>query len=326
MDNGTADSSGRVAERKRHSALVGFFIRLVREKPLGTVGAVITLLMLFTGIFADLLVPYGVNETHLADALLAPSAQYWLGTDYLGRDLLTRVIYGARVSTIVGLTASTIATIMIVIIGGLSGYIGGKFDLILQRFIDAWLGFPQIIILMIMITLVTPSMTSIIIAIGITVGIGGSRIARGVVISAKENVYITAATAIGCSPSRILIRHILPNIMAPILVVFTTQVPMMVMWEATLSFLGFGIPPPTPSWGGMLTGAGRRYMFQSPWPVIWPGLALAIFVYGINIFGDAARDLLDPRLKGGVGRYGMKVKKEATVKSEPGAPGGLTKQ
>ena len=326
MDNGTADSSGRVAERKRHSALAGFFIRLVREKPLGTVGAVITLFMLLIGIFADLLVPYGMNETHTKDALLPPSVQYWLGTDYLGRDLLTRVIYGARVSSIVGLAASTIATVMIVIIGGLSGYIGGKFDLIVQRFIDAWLGFPQIIILMIIITLVTPSMTSIIIAIGITVGIGGSRIVRGIVISTKENVYITAATSIGCSPTRILIRHILPNIMAPILVVFTTQVPMMVMWEATLSFLGFGIPPPTPSWGGMLSGAGRRFMFKSAWPVIWPGLTLATFVYGVNIFGDAARDLLDPRLKGGVGRYGIEVKKEATVKSEPRAPGGLTKQ
>ena len=194
---------------------------------------------------------------------------------------------------ITGLAGATIATSLSTIIGMVSGYLGGKFDLILQRFIDAWLGFPQIIILMIMITLVTPSMTSIIIAIGITVGIGGSRIVRGAVIGIKENMYVAAAVAIGCPTSRILTQHILPNIMGVVIVLFTTRVPAVILAEASLSFLGFGIPPPTPSWGGMLSGVGRSYMFLAPWLPIWPGLALSIVVYGINMFGAAARDPLD---------------------------------
>ncbi|MBA7643880.1 Glutathione transport system permease protein GsiD [subsurface metagenome] len=312
MGNGVADSSsGRVAERKRHSWLVGFLIRLVKEKPLGTAGGIITLLLLFTGIFADFLAPYGMNDPCMADKLLAPSARYWLGTDNLGRDILSRVIFGARVSVIVGLAAATIATIISVIIGMLSGYIGGKFDLIVQRFVDAAMCIPALIMLIIIISMVGASMMAVIISLGILWGVIGSRIIRGAVISIKENVYIEAAKAIGCPITRILIRHILPNIMAPTIIVFTTRVPNVILTEAALSFLGFGIPPPLPSWGGMLSTEGRAYMFMSPWIVVWPGLALSIVVYGVNMFGDAVRDILDPRLRGGVGRYGVRVKKEA---------------
>jgi len=302
-------SSGKVAERKRHSWLVDFFMRLVKEKPLGTVGLVITLLLLFTGIFADFLAPYGMNETHPVEALVAPSTRFWLGTDNLGRDLLSRVIYGARISVIVGLAASTLATIISVIIGMLSGYIGGKFDLVLQRFVDAWMCLPMLIILMIIISIVGPGMMTVILVLGLWWGIIGSRIIRSAVIGVKENVYVQAAVAIGCPTTRILIRHILPNIMAPTIILFTTRVPNVILAEASLSFLGFGIPPPTPSWGGMLAGTGRTYMFLAPWMVIWPGLALSIVVYGINMFGDAVRDILDPRMRGGVGRYGVRVKK-----------------
>jgi len=318
-------SSGRVAERKRHSWLVEFFIRLVKEKPLGTVGGVITLLLLLTGIFADFLAPYGMNELHTADLLAPPSARFWLGTDNLGRDLLSRVIFGARISVIVGLAATALATIVSTVIGILCGYIGGKFDLVVQRFVDGWMCFPSLILLMVLISLVGPGMWQVIFVLGIHTGIIGSRIIRSAVIAIKENVYVGAAVAIGCSTTRILTRHILPNIMAPIIINFSIAVPNMILVEASLSFLGFGIPPPAPSWGGMLTHA-RSYMFMAPWMVIWPGLALSIVVYGINMFGDAVRDILDPRLRGGVGRYGVRVKKEATVKSEPSAPEGLTKQ
>ncbi|MBA7586935.1 Oligopeptide transport system permease protein OppC [subsurface metagenome] len=304
-------SSGRVSERKRHSLLVGFFIRLVKEKPLGTVGGVITLLLLLTGIFADFLAPYGVNEQHVADFLSPPSTSFWLGTDNLGRDLLSRVIYGARISVIIGLAATTFSTIISVFIGLLSGYIGGKFDLIVQRFVDAWLCLPGLVILIVVISLIGNNMMTIIVALGITWGIGGSRLIRGPVIGVKENVYVQAAVAIGCPTSRILARHILPHIMAPIIIFFSTAVPGVILTEASLSFLGFGIPPPAPSWGGMLSGRGRDFMFMAPWMVIWPGLALSIVVYGINMFGDAVRDLLDPRLRGGVGRYGIRAKKEA---------------
>ncbi len=304
-------SSGRVAERKRHSWLVNFVIRLVKEKPLGTVGGVITLLLLFTGIFADFLAPYGMNEIHTADRLSASSASFWLGTDNLGRDILSRVIFGARVSVIVGLTASTLATITSVIIGMLCGYIGGKFDLIVQRFVDAWMCLPGIATLMVVMSIVGPGMLGLIIVMALWYGISGSRLVRSAVISIKENVYVEAAVAIGCPTRRILTRHILPNVMAPIIISFSMAVPGVILTEAALSFLGYGIPAPAPSWGGMLSGSGRSYMFLAPWMVIWPGLALSIVVYGINMFGDALRDLLDPRLRGGVGRYGMRAKKEA---------------
>ena len=289
--------------------LVNLVMRLVKEKPLGTVGLVITLLLLLTGIFANFLAPYGMNEINLADKLAAPSAKYWLGTDNVGRDILSRVIYGARISMVVGLGASIMATSISLIIGVVCGYIGGKFDLIVQRFVDAWMCLPGLVLFLVIITIIRPGIWSLIFVIGVSWGISGSRIIRSATIVVKENVYVEAAVAIGCPTSRILVRHILPNIMAPIIILFTARVPAVIMAEASLSFLGFGIPPPAPSWGGMLSGRGREFMFLAPWMAIWPGLALSIVVYGVNMFGDAVRDLLDPRLRGGVGRYGMRVKK-----------------
>jgi len=302
-------SSGRVAERKKHSRLVGFVIRLVKEKPLGTVGLVITLFLLFTGIFADLIAPYGMNEVNLEVAIVAPSARFWLGTDNLGRDMLSRVIFGARVSVIVGLVGATISTLFTLLIGMLSGYIGGKIDLIVQRFVDGVMCFPGLVLLIAIIATTGRGLWTVIIVLGIVWGVGGSRIIRGAVIGVKENVYVEAAKAIGCPPRRILTRHILPNIMAPLIINFSVQVPALILTEASLSFLGYGIAPPTPSWGGMLGISGRIYMFKAPWMAVWPGVALAIVVYGVNMFGDAVRDLLDPRLRGGVGRYGVRVKK-----------------
>ena len=312
----TDSSSGRVAERKRHSWLVASMIRLVKEKPLGTIGLVITLLLLFTGIFADLLAPYGMNE--MTGALrVPPSAGHWLGTDNIGRDLLTRIIFGARVSVIVGLAASTLATFISVIIGMVSGYIGGKFDLIVQRFVDAVFSFPSLIITMVLISVIGQGMWTLIIVIGVVWGIILSRVIRSAVIGVRENVYVEAAVAIGCPTTRILTRHILPNIMATIIVQFSINLPAIILTEASLSFLGFGIPPPTPSWGGMLSLSGRAYMFLAPWMAIWPGLALAIVVYGINMFGDALRDILDPRLRGGTGRYGVRAKEKSREKVSP---------
>ena len=311
MSNGTVDtSSGTVVEPKRRSFLADFFIRLVREKPLGTIGGVITLLLLFTGIFAHLLAPYGMNELHSADLLSAPSTKYLLGTDNLGRDLLSRVIFGARVSMIVGLCANSLSIVVSILIGLLSGYIGGKFDLVVQRFVDAWMCFPGLVLLIVAASLVGAGLWQIIIIIGLQFGITGSRIIRGSVIGVKENAYVNAAVAIGCPLWRVLYRHILPNIMAPVIVLFSVRVPAIILAEASMSFLGLGIPPPIPSWGGMLSGSARTYMFVAPWMAIWPGLALSIAVYGINMFGDALRDLLDPRLRGGLGRYGaVKIKK-----------------
>lgn len=303
-----SSSLGQVTEMKRHSSPFTFVKRLVKEKPLGTVGAAITLLLLLVGIFANFLAPYGMNES-TADLMARPSLTHWFGTDNLGRDILSRVIYGARVSVIVGLVASAISVTISATIGMVSGYIGGTLDLVLQRFVDAVMSLPSLILLMVLISLIGGGMWQVIIVLGITLGIIGSRIVRGAVMAVRENTYIEATKAIGGSSITILTRHILSNIMAPIIVLFSTVVPTAIMVEASLSFLGYGIPPPTPSWGGMLSGSGRTYMLLAPWMVIWPGLALSIVVYGVNMFGDALRDLLDPRLRGGSGRYGIKVKK-----------------
>jgi peptide/nickel transport system permease protein len=305
-----ADSaSEKITEGKKLSFMADFVKRLVKEKPLGTAGAVITLLLLIVGIFADVLAPYGMNDTWVGGSLSPPSADFWFGTDNVGRDILSRVIIGARISVIVGLVATSISIVVSVTIGIVSGYFGGKIDLIIQRFVDTIMCIPGLILLMVMIAVVGAGMWQVILVIGLSYGIGGSRIIRGTVISAKQNVYVSAAAATGCSTLRILARHILPNIMAPIIVLFSIRVPAVVMVEASLSFLGFGIPPPTPSWGGMLSGSGREYMFMAPWMVIWPGLALAIVVFGVNMLGDAVRDLLDPRLRGGAGRFGVRAKK-----------------
>ncbi|MFC2021303.1 ABC transporter permease [Chloroflexota bacterium] len=317
MDNDTADSSsGELSEKKGHSRLVSFAIRLATEKPLGTVGAAITFILLFTGIFADFLAPYGMNETSVADSLTAPSAKFWLGTDNLGRDIFSRVIFGARISMIVGLAGTSLATLLAVIIGIPSGYFGGKFDLIIQRVVDAFMCFPGLIFLIVLISMVGPGIWQVIVVLGLRWGITGSRVVRSATLGIRQNVYVEAAVSVGCSPMRILTKHILPNIMAPLIILFSTRVPNVIITEASLSFLGFGIPPPTPSWGGMLSGAARNYMYVAPWIVIWPGIALSIVVYGVNMFGDAVRDLLDPRLIGGAVRYGVKVSKVSESKSD----------
>jgi len=305
----SSSSSGKVAKTKKRLRLVDVGMRLIKEKPLGVVGGIITLLLLLLGIFADFLAPYPYYELHPADVMVTPSAQYWLGTDFMGRDLLSRIIFGARISVIVGLSGSAMATLVATFIGILCGYIGGKFDLVVQRFVDAVMCLPQLIILIFVISITGPGMLQIILVLGTLWGIGGSRMVRSAVIGIKENVYVEAAKAIGCSTGRILTRHILPNVMAPIIIYFSTVVPGIILTEASLSFLGFGIPPPAPSWGSMLSGSVRQHMFRSQWQIIWPGLALAIVVYGVNMFGDAMRDLLDPRLRGGVGRYEMRAKK-----------------
>jgi peptide/nickel transport system permease protein len=315
----TDNLTNQQAEKKKHSRFIGLVLRMVKEKPLGTVGAVITLLLLLLGIFANRLAPYGMNDM-VGPSMQPPSSQFWLGTDNLGRDLLSRVIFGARISVIVGLAATSISTLVSTFIGILSGYIGGTFDLIVQRFVDAVMCLPGLLVLMVVMSIVGTGMWQVIIVLGILFGIGGTRMVRGLVIGIKENTYISAATAIGGSNSTIMRKHILPNIMASIIILFSMGIPGTILTEAGLSFLGFGIPPPNPSWGGMLSGSARTYMFQAPWMALWPGLALSIIVYGVNMFGDAVRDILDPRLTGGAGRYGIKVVKSQALQGKISAP------
>lgn len=291
-------------EWKRQSGIVNLLSRLVREKPMGTVGLVLVVLLFASGILADVISPYGMNEFTLSDRLAAPSTTHWLGADNVGRDVLSRIIYGARISMIVGVSATLLSTVISVAIGLTSGFIGGKTDLLIQRFVDAWLCFPGLVIYLTMMSIIGAGMLQVILVLGIGGGIGASRGSRALAFWIKESVYVEAARALGATTGRIVIKHLLPNVMPMVIIGFSMGIGGVILAEASLSFLGFGIPPPQPSWGGMLSGQARRYMYQAPWMALWPGVALTLAVYGVNMFGDALRDLIDPRLRGGIGGMG----------------------
>ena len=293
-----AETPMAAAPRRKRSPVLHFIGRLFREKPLGAAGAVVFVLFLLCGIFADVLAPYGMNQIAPLNRLKPPSWAFPFGTDNLGRDMLSRCLYGAQLSVIIGFCAAGIATVISVFLGIVSGYLGGKFDLVLQRFVDAWMSFPDLIILIVVVSVVGPGMPQIIVTLGLLLGIAGSRIIRGAVVSVRENMYVHAAQSTGASTFRILWRHILPNVMAPVIVLFTTRVGTVILAESGLSFLGLGVPPPAPTWGGLLSGSGRTFMLQGPWLALAPGLCLTVVVYATNMFGDALRDLLDPRMRG----------------------------
>jgi len=283
-------------------------VRLVKEKPIGLAGGIIVLLLLLMGILADVLAPYGFNQMILADRLSPPSSEHWLGTDNTGRDLLSRLIHGARISMIVGLAGAGLHVLVGFVVGATTGFSGGKFDTLVQRVVDAVQCFPSLILYLTVMAVVGQGLLPVVLVLGISSGVYGSRTIRSAVLGIKHNTYVEAAAAIGSSTTRTLVRHILPNI-GPILIIeFTLAVGRMITAEAMLSFLGFGVPPPNPSWGGMLSDSGRRFMLQAPWMALWPGLALAVAVYGVNMLGDALRDLWDPRLRGGLERYGARDK------------------
>ena len=283
---------------KRRSPLAAFILRLIKEKPLGAVGGAIFLLFLFCGVFADVLAPYGINDTDLHHRLESPSLDYPLGTDHLGRDVFSRILVGAQISMLVGFLAAGLATVVSIVLGLVSGYFGGKVDMIIQRMVDAWMTFPDLVLLIVVISIVGPGIPQIIIILGLLYGIAGSRIVRGAVITGREQMYVHAAQSIGGRTLHILWRHILPNVMPVVIVLFTTRVGAVILSEAGLSFLGLGVPPPAPTWGSMLSGTGRTYMYLGPWLALAPGLCITVVVYSVNIFGDALRDLLDPRMRG----------------------------
>ena len=277
---------------------VAFHRKMLRQKKLGAIGGIVFALFLFAGVFADVLAPMGINETDMRQQLQSPSLEHWFGTDHIGRDVLSRILYGAQLSVIVGFLAAGLATVISIVLGVICGYFGGTLDMPIQRFVDAWMTFPDLVLLIVVVSIVGPGVTQIIVILGCLYGIAGSRIVRGAVIGVRENMYTHAAQSIGARTLHILVFHILPNVMPVIIVLFTTRIGAVILAEAGLSFLGLGVPPPAPTWGSMLSGSGRTYMYLQPWLALAPGICLTIVVYAVNVYGDALRDLLDPRMRG----------------------------
>ena len=279
--------------------------RFFRQKPLGAFGAILIAVFILMAIFADRIAPYPYDECKGCPLRQAPSGEFVLGTDNLGRDMFSRIVYGSRISVTVGFLAVLVGTGLATLLGILSGYWGGKFDLFLQRFIDIWISIPALILLIVMISIFTTrntdSISSVIlvaITLGVLVAAGSSRVVRSAVIGIRHMPFMEAARAAGCPDWRIIMRYVLPNVFAPILILATTQLGAAILAESTLSFLGYGVKPPMPAWGSMLSGNGRQYFLIAPWLAIWPGLAISLAVFGFNMFGDALRDVLDPRLRG----------------------------
>ena len=295
--------AGVRAPRRRHS-VADFFVRLFKEQRLGAAGGLVVLALIFVTIFAEQLAPYEYDRGRVQDRMQGASAAHLLGTDHVGRDFLSRLIIGARLSLTVGLAATTINVLVALLIGGTTGFIGGKLDIVTQRLVDAWMSFPGLLLLLTIMSIAGRGVPQIIIVLGVAGGIPASRVVRGAVIGVKENAYFQAAQAIGTPTGNTLLRHVLPNIAAPVLIVYSINVGNVIITEASLSFLGFGLPANIPSWGGMLSREGRQYMEIAPRLALWPGICLTVTVYCLNMFGDAVRDLLDPRLRGAAGRYG----------------------
>ena len=308
---GTIDLGGEAAERRRLPFYADVFRRLVKEKPIGLFSGILVLVIAISALVANIAAPFDANQLGAGTRLTAPSLHNVFGTDNLGRDVFSRVMFGARVSMWIGFLAVAAATTLSLTIGVLSGYFGGWIDLLAQRVVDAFIAFPGLILVLSVVAvfrdsqmpglprqgLMSTQIIILILTIGVLQGVGASRTIRSAVLSVRSSTYVEAARSIGAPHSRLIFVHVLPNIMAPVITLATLGFGSAILFEATLSFLGFGVPPDVPSWGGMLNRDARSYMSDAPWLALAPGLTLSLAVFGFNMLGDALRDLLDPRLR-----------------------------
>jgi peptide/nickel transport system permease protein len=286
-----------ILRRKRAPLWLEVLRRLVKEKPLGLIGGLIVLMFGIAAVGAPIIATDSPTQLSGRHRLEAPSASHFFGTDNLGRDIYSRVVHGAKISMRVGLLAVLLGTTIAVTVGVLSGYFGGWIDMLFQRLIDAFISFPGIIFVMVVGAVIGQGINPLTFSIGILLGVGNSRVIRSAALSIKGVAYVEAARALGATDGRIIMRHVLPNVVAPAITLATLGLGAAILIEASLSFLGFGVPPDQPTWGGMLSREGRPYMTKAPWLAIFPGLALSMAVFGFNMLGDALRDLLDPRLR-----------------------------
>lgn len=271
--------------------------RMARRSPLGTGAVIFVVALIIVAVAAPLVAPYDPLQFHRIDRLQGPNAHYWLGTDQSGRDQFSRLIYGARVSLYIGMAPIFISAAIGTMLGTISGYWGGPVDLVLQRFADALMCIPALVIALTMVALLGPSLNNVMIAIAVVTIPVLNRVARAATMQVANLPYMDAARALGASNVRLLFRHVLPNIMGPVTVVSASLVGGAILAEAGLSFLGLGIPPPTPTWGNMLSGDNKTVFEVAPWLVIFPGIAIMLTVLAFNLLGDALRDLIDPRTR-----------------------------
>ncbi|MFA5538061.1 MAG: ABC transporter permease [Gemmobacter sp.] len=284
--------------RKRRHPVIAFAL----EQPLGSIGLVIIVLMMLAAIFADVVAPYDPLQTNYIAIMQAPSAEHWMGTDDFGRDIFSRVIYGARTALAVGFIASLAGCSIGALIGMVSAYFGGWIDTVIQRLMDVLLSFPIIVLALAVVAVLGKNIVggidiNLIIAIGLPIIPKVARVVRSSTLSIRELPYIDAARAAGFSHSRIVLRHIMPNVTAPFLIMLTAYVAQAILLEASLSFLGLGVTEPTPAWGLMLSGSAAQYYQEAPWMIIFPGIAISLAVFAFNLFGDALRDWLDPKVR-----------------------------
>ena len=274
-------------------------VKFVRTKPLGAAGALIILAMAFVAIFAGSLAPYDPYTGDYGLQFARPSAEHWFGTDEFGRDVLSRIMYGARIALFVGFTASFSGCTLGAVLGVISAYTGGKVDLLLERLMDILLAFPLLILALAIASILGPAVGNVTLAIAVPIIPRAARVVRATALSVKENYYVEAARGLGASRYRVVLQHLLPNVMAPYIIVVTAQLGSAILTEAALSYLGLGTAEPTPSWGLMLSGSAPSYAEKAPWIALFPGIAISLGVFGFNLFGDSLRDALDPKLRRG---------------------------
>lgn len=281
----------------RRQGLVAALLKFARNKPLAAAGGVIVVLLVVVALFAPVIAPFPYDQLNVRERFQGPSFSHFFGTDNQGRDTFSRVVYGAQITVILGFGAVILSTIVATAIGVVSGYFGGLTDTILQRLVEIWQAFPGLIFIIFVISIFGASRLSLIVVLGLLFGIGSSRVVRSATLTVKQLNYVEAASALGAGHMRILIRHILPNVVPVVIVTASVQIGAVILAESSLSFLGFGTPPPFPSWGRMLQEA-QQFMQLYPHLAIFPGAAIALVVYSLNMLGDGIRDVLDPRLRG----------------------------